>query len=217
MSNYSDYIITYVLGFCSLVLTGVDLWIYLKDSQGLIDSSNCTTAPLNTFFTYALVSLALCMLALWLVVYESKKNVQSWFYHVVIGLIWMNALVCASMGVDWHNRASVGVNCNSDTSYKTMVVLFVNFCYLFLTQAFIVTLGLLGIGTHFAGLDPVTETAATNSYAHHHNNNTLHNNYNNTLHHHPNNTLYQNQNQNVVNTVEPVVVRETGVNDLVRG
>lgn len=163
MTRYSDYIITYIIAICSLVLTVIDLWIYVKDSQGLIDSSNCSTSPLNTFFTYSLVTFSLCMLGLWLVVWESRRNVQSWICHVIIGLIWVNCLVCASMGVDWHNRASYGQNCN--TSYKTTVVLFVNFAYLFVVQTFIATCGFLGIGTHFSGLDPITETSVTNSYA----------------------------------------------------
>ena len=157
-----DYILTTVFGVCSTVLIGIDFWILMVASQGLIDSSNCSTAPLNTFFTGAFVSLVLCMTALLLIVYESKRNTQSYPIHSFIALIWTNAFIWAILGAIWTNQSSNERYCNSTSSYRTMVVLFINFSYLFIVQVFITVLALLGIGAVFEHTQPMI-TSLTNT------------------------------------------------------
>lgn len=160
---FSDYIVTSVLGVCSAVLISVDFWVLMLSSQGLIDSSNCTTAPLNTFFTGAFVSLIFCMLGMLLLVYESKRNTQSYLIHSFVALIWANALIWSILGAVWTNQSYYGTYCNSINSYKTMVVLFTNTVFMFVVQVFITTLALLGIGAVFENTDPITVTPMTNT------------------------------------------------------
>ena len=201
----SDYIFTTVFAVLSTILIGVDFWILTLSSRGLIGSSSCSTAPLNTFFTGTFISILLCIPALLLVVYESKRNTQSYAFHVFIVFVWVNSFIWGVLGGIWTNQSHNGNYCDSTNSYRSTIVLFSNFAYLFLVQIFITTLALLGIGSIFENTDPITITPMTNTKIRH-NGQTISRNLNSRQY-----NLDQTRNINM----EVGLRTQTGINDLV--